>query len=176
MARAARPTDGVALLQDVADAAMAALRAGRVCGLPAVPFLPPVQVRVSSRMTRCAGLYRPPGDIAVSRHFLATHGVEGARGVVLHEVAHHLTRYVHGRRATPHGDAFLAAAEALGADRHAESFPAPRTVYLYRCPACGLEWRRGRKLRAGRRYSCRRCASRYDDRFRFVFAGVRREA
>ncbi len=176
MARAAHQPEVLGQLQGLAEATLSALRGGRVAGLPAAPLLPTVTLRISNRMTRSAGVYRPPGDIAISGHFLAAHGPAGTRGIVLHELAHHVTRYLHGGAATPHGDAFLAVASALGASRYAESFPAPRLVYVYRCPVCGLEWKRGRRTRAGRRYSCRRCAPRYDDRFRFVFTGMRRDA
>lgn len=140
-----------------------------------MPELPPVRVRLSGRLTRSAGTYRPEGDIAISSHFLAGHGVEGTRGVLLHEIAHHVVRAVHGRSAPPHGRAFKQAAGALGADLRAEHFAAPRLVYVYRCPACGWEWRRGRRVRRGRRYSCARCAPAYDERRRLVFAGKRRE-
>jgi hypothetical protein len=46
---------------------------------------------------------------------------------------------------------------------------------VYRCPACGWEWRRGRRVRRGRRFSCARCAPAYDERRRLVFTGKRRE-
>lgn len=164
-----------AALQSIADATVAALRRGDVAGLPPQPDLGPVQVRLSARLTRCAGVYRPGGDVALSTHFLATHGVEGARGVVLHEIAHHLVRTRYGRSAAPHGREFKAVATALGADLHAEGFAAPRLVYVYRCPTCGWEWRRGRKARRGRRYSCSHCSPVYDVRYRLVFAGQWRE-
>jgi len=164
-----------AALQAIADEAIEALRLGTVSGLAAQPGLGPVRVRLSGRLTRSAGTYRPGGDVAISSHFLAAHGVAGVRGVLLHEIAHHVVRAVHGRGATPHGRAFKQTAAALGADLRAEAFFAPRLVYLYRCPTCGWEWRRGRRARRGRRYSCTRCAPVYDDRHRLVFAGRRRE-
>jgi predicted SprT family Zn-dependent metalloprotease len=173
-----RTTDHTATgheLQAAADAVIDALRAGRVSGVTAVPGLAAARVRLSGRLTRCAGIYRPAGDIAISTHYLAAHGIEAARGVVLHEVAHHVVRTVHGRSARPHGREFRVVAAALGASLRAEAFAAPRTVYLYRCPACGWEWRRGRKAPRGRTYSCGRCAPAYDPRFRLRFGGVHRE-
>lgn len=163
-------------LQAVADAVLAGLRRGEVEGLGALPELAPVQVRLSARLTRSAGIYRPAGDIAISTHFLAAHGVEGARGVLLHEIAHHVVQALHGRRALPHGPAFKHIAAVLGADLRAEHFAAPRLVYVYRCPFCGWEWRRGRRIPRGRRYSCARCAPVYDERRRLVYMGSRREA
>jgi len=146
--------------------------------------LPPMTVRLSARLTRSAGTYRPPGTITISRHFLAHHGFEAAVEVLRHEVAHHIVQ--HGRvstpplparrRVRPHGREFQAAAAALGAPRHAPHFSAPRLIHGYRCPACGWTWLRGRPIRRGRRYSCARCAPGYDPRFRLVYAGSWREA
>ena len=164
-----------AALQATADATVAALRRGERAGLAPLPALGPVQVRLSARLTRCAGVYRPGGDVALSTHFLASHGVARAGGVLLHEIAHHVVRTLHGRAAAPHGREFKAVATALGADLRAEGFAAPRLVYVYRCPTCGWEWRRGRKTRRGRRYSCARCAPAFDGRHRLVFAGSWRE-
>ena len=162
-------------LQEIADTMLVALREGRLAGLSRLPELHPVRVRVSGRLTRSAGTYRPDGDVAISAHYLAAHGVEGARGVLLHELAHHVVRSVHGRKAAPHGREFRAVATALAADLRAEGFAAPRLVYFYRCPTCGVEWRRGRRLQRGRRYSCARCSPVYDERHRLRFAGKRRE-
>lgn len=164
-----------AALQALADATIAALREGKIGALRPAPALAPVRVRLSARLTRSAGIYRPGGDIALSSHFLAAHGVAGARGVLLHEVAHHVVRALAGQAARPHGREFKRVAVALGADLRAEAFAAPRLVYVYRCPTCGWEWRRGRRLRRGRRYSCSRCAPVYDARHRLLFAGKRRE-
>ncbi|MGH2589020.1 MAG: SprT-like domain-containing protein, partial [Dehalococcoidia bacterium] len=52
--------------------------------------LPPVTVRLSGRLTRSAGTYRPLGTITISRHFLDHHGLEAAVAVLRHEVAHHV--------------------------------------------------------------------------------------
>lgn len=173
---AAARRSGRAALQALADATVAALRDGRIAGLAALPGLGAVTVRLSGRLTRSAGIYRPPGDIAISTHYLAAHGVERAGGVVLHEVAHHAVRAAHGRAARPHGREFTQAALALGASLRAEAFAAPgaRLVYVYRCPTCGWEWHRGRRLAGGRRYSCARCAPAYDERHRLTFAGTDR--
>ncbi|MGH2601297.1 MAG: SprT-like domain-containing protein, partial [Dehalococcoidia bacterium] len=54
------------------------------------PDLPPLTVRLSARLTRSAGTYRPPGTITISRHFLAHHGFEAVVEVLRHEVAHHV--------------------------------------------------------------------------------------
>jgi predicted SprT family Zn-dependent metalloprotease len=164
-----------ASLQQVADDTLGALRSGCINGVVAVPDLPPVRVRLSGRLTHSAGIYRPGGDIAISTHYLAAHGLDGTRGVVLHEVAHHVVRSLHGRNARPHGREFKAIATALGGSLHAESFAAPRIIYLYRCPTCGWEWRRGRKVRRGRRYACARCSPTYNDRHRLVYLGRQRE-
>lgn len=168
------PAAACAELQVMADAALDDLRAGRIPDLGAIPTLGPLRVRASGRMTRSAGMYRPEGDIAISSHFLAAHGVAATRGVLLHEIAHHVVRTLYGRRAAPHGREFKAVARALGADLRAEAFAAPRLVYLYRCPTCGAEWPRGRRIPRGRRYSCARCSPTYDERHRLAFIGTRR--
>jgi predicted SprT family Zn-dependent metalloprotease len=158
-------------LEAMARECLLALQAGRVPGLPPLPDLPDVRVRVSARLTRSAGIYRRDGEIVISSHFLAAHGLERTRGILRHEIAHHVVRFLHGRAAAPHGREFRVAAHALSADLHAPAFPAPRTRFVYRCPRCGWEWRRGRRLPRGWNYSCARCAPAYDERFRLRLAG-----
>lgn len=174
MTLSAEQREQVHVLQGYADAIVAALRRGAVAGLCALPELPAVRLRLSARLTRSAGMYRPGGDVALSTYFLAAHGPERARGVLLHELAHHIVRARHGPRVAPHGREFRAVAAALGAELHAAAFPSPRTLYAYRCPGCGWEWLRGRRIARGRGYSCARCAQGYDRRFRLRFAGRRR--
>lgn len=135
--------------------------------------LPPVTVRLSARLTRSAGIYRAPGDIAISRHYLAEHGLAAALAVLRHELAHHIVRWT-AREERPHGPAFKATAAALAAPLRAEAFAAPYTVYAYRCPACGWTWQRRRRIRRGARYACARCSPRYSERFRLQFAGAAR--
>jgi predicted SprT family Zn-dependent metalloprotease len=106
------------------------LRAGRVPGLPRLPGLPDVRLRLSARLTRSAGIYRRNGEIVISTHFLAAHGVERVDGVLRHEIAHHVVRFLHGRTAAPHGREFHVVARALAADLRAPAFPAPRTRYV----------------------------------------------
>lgn len=63
--------------------------------------------------------------------------------------------------ARPHfsdGDLEVAALRLDVRDRHA-----PAARYTYRCPACGLLYRRRRPMRAA---SCGRCSPRFDARFR----------
>ena len=62
------------------------------------PGLPPIVVRVSARLTRSAGTYRPPGTISISRHFLDEHGLEATLPILRHEVAHHIVRWTARRR------------------------------------------------------------------------------
>lgn len=169
-----RRAEPLPALQEVVDTTLEALRAGDIAGLPPLAGLPPARVRLSGRLTSSAGIYRPPGDIALSSHYLDAHGVAAVRGVLLHEIAHHVVRFRHGRAVSPHGTEFRRAAAALGASLKAEAFAAPRTVYVYRCPVCRLESARGRRFARGRRYSCARCAPAYDDRFRLVFIARRR--
>lgn len=177
MAAAATRAQQTTHLQALADALLADLRSGTVAGIPRLPNLPPVRVRLSARLTSSAGMYyAASADIAISTHFLATHGMDGIDGVIRHEVAHHAVRHHHGRAARPHGREFAAVAAALGASMKAAAFAAPRTVHLYRCPGCGWEWQRGRRVRRGRRFACARCAPHYDDRFRLVYRGSRRIA
>lgn len=135
------------------------------------PGLPPIVVRLSARLTRSAGTYRPPGMISISRHFLDEHGLEATLPILRHEVAHHIVRWTARRRVLPHGPEFRAVAAALDAPLHAPAFRAPRRVYAYRCVACGWTWLRGRRIGRTRRYSCARCAAHYDQRFRLVYAG-----
>lgn len=163
----------IAGLQARVDAILEAVRVGATPGIVA-PDLGPVRVRLSGRLTRSAGTYRPGGDIAISTHYLATHGLGGADGVIRHELAHHVVRALYGRAARPHGREFHRIALALGADLKADAFVAPRTVYRYRCPTCGWEWQRGRKIGRGRRYSCRHCAPTYNERHRLIFQGRER--
>lgn len=174
MDRAAREAARCAL-QAMADDVIVHLRAEGIGGFGPIPDLEPVRVRLSARLTASAGTYRSGGDIAISSHFVAAHGVERTRGVVLHEIAHHAVRSAHGRAAPPHGREFRDVAAALGADLRARAFAAPRRVYVYRCPACGWEWRRGRKIARGRHYSCPRCAPAYAPRYRLAYAGERSE-
>ena len=134
--------------------------------------LPPLTVRLSARLTRSAGTYRPPGTITLSRHFLRDRGFEATVEILRHEVAHHAVRWTARGRVRPHGPEFLAAAAALEAPRRAPAFRAPRLVHAYRCPVCGWTWLRGRRLRRSRRYACARCAPQYDERFRLRYAGT----
>jgi predicted SprT family Zn-dependent metalloprotease len=145
------------------------------------PALPAPAVRLSARLTRSAGTYRPPGTITISRHFVDQYGLAATIPILRHELAHHAVHHTAGRRARPgrvrpHGPEFRAAAARLDAPRHAPAFAAPRTVHGYRCPACGWTVLRGRRLPRRRRYSCARCAPRYDDRFRLTYLGSWREA
>lgn len=135
------------------------------------PGLPPFAVRISARLTRSAGTYRPPGTITISRHFLEEHGLEATLPILRHEIAHHVVRWTARGRVRPHGPEFRAVAARLGAPLHAPAFRAPRLVYGYRCPACGWTWLRGRRIGRSRRYSCARCAPRYDQRYRLVSIG-----
>ena len=151
----------VIALQQIADALIAAH----------TPPLPPLTVRLSGRLTRSAGIYRPPGDVAISRHFLREHGPDAAALVLRHEVAHHAVRWTAGTGVRPHGPEFRAAAKKLGAPRRAPAFTVPGVVYGYRCAACGWTWVRRRRIRRGRRYACGRCAPAYDERFRLRYAG-----
>lgn len=162
MSRPAREErEQLTMLQTLADNLVEAYRSG----------LPPVVVRLSARLTRSAGTYRPPGTITISRHFLGEHGPAAAIAVLRHEVAHHVVRWTAGPPVRPHGPEFRAAAAALDAPRHAPHFAAPRLVHGYRCPACGWTWLRGRRIRRGRRYACIRCATSYDERYRLTYAG-----
>ncbi len=161
-------------LEAMAKECLRALRTGRVPGLPALPDLPDVGLRLSARLTRSAGTYRGDGEIAISAHFLTAHGLERTGAILRHEIAHHVVRYLYGRAVAPHGREFRTVAHALSADLRAPAFPAPRTRFVYRCPGCGWEWRRGRRLPHGRRYSCARCAPAYDERFRLRLVGRRR--
>lgn len=120
-------------------------------------------------------MYRPPGDIAISTHYLSAHGIEAIGGVLMHEIAHHVVRHVTGARVAPHGREFRLVAAALGGSLKAAPFAAPRTVYVYRCPTCRRETVRGRRFSRGRRYSCARCAPAYDPRFRLVYVTRRRQ-
>jgi predicted SprT family Zn-dependent metalloprotease len=133
--------------------------------------LPPVVVRLSARLTRSAGTYRAPGTITISRHFLRAHDWDAVLAVLRHEAAHHIVRWRAGARARPHGPEFRAFAASLGAPMHAPAFAAPRSVHGYRCPACDWTWLRGRRIPPSRRYSCPRCAPRYDARFRLSYIG-----
>lgn len=135
------------------------------------PGLPPLTVRISARLTRSAGTYRPPGTITISRHFLEQHSIEAAEAIIRHEVAHHIVRWTARRRVRPHGPEFRAVAAALDAPLHAPAFAAPRLVHGYRCPACGWTWLRGRRTRRSHRYSCARCARGFDSRFRLLYVG-----
>jgi predicted SprT family Zn-dependent metalloprotease len=161
MARRGEPVTAEACLQAAANRLLGTHR----------PALPPVTVRLSGRLSRSAGIYRPPGDITLSRHFLEQHGPEQAEAVLRHELAHHIVRWTVPGRVRPHGREFQEVAAALGAPRYAPAYMTPHTIYAYRCPACGWTWERRRRLPRGRRYACARCAPRYDDRFRLHYAG-----
>jgi predicted SprT family Zn-dependent metalloprotease len=140
------------------------------------PPLPPPLVQLSARLTRSAGLYRQPGTILISRHFLEQHGVDACIPILRHELAHHAVHHTASVRVRPHGPEFRAAADRLGAPRYAPAFAAPRTVHGYRCTACGWTVLRGRRFPRRRHYSCARCAPRYDDRYRLRYIGSWRAA
>lgn len=152
---------------------LVALQAGALELLRAWPSaLPPVSMRLSARLTRCAGIYRPPGEITLSRHFVRQHPLPESLAVVRHELAHHIVRHTVAGRVRPHGPEFRVVAERLDAPRYAPAFDAPRTMYAYRCPACGWTWHRGRAIPKRRRYACARCAPSYDGRFRLIYLGT----
>ena len=155
--------------EEQARARLEALAAELAHGIRA--DLPPLVVRLSARLTRSAGTYRPPGTITISRHFLRDHGFDAAVAILRHEVAHHVVRWTSGERVRPHGREFQAVAAALAAPRRAPAFRAPRLVHGYRCPACGWTWLRGRRIRRNHRYACARCAPRYDERYRLRYVG-----
>lgn len=138
------------------------------------PQLPPLQisVEVSARLVGKAGYYVPSGPrIVLSGRYLSLYGAEEARATLLHELAHHAARLVHGDSTRPHGREFLAEMGRLGFPRHCRD-TGPLKRLRYACPACGRVY--GRQRRIGRRpVACGPCCrrhsrGRYDGRFRLV--------
>jgi SprT protein len=85
---------------------------------------------------------------------------------IIHEVAHLVTRAVHGRAVEPHGHQWRNVMVALGGEPRrchsydVESVKIERTKYRYECPQCGKTFDVGPKIHKkisvlGRTYRCR---------------------
>jgi predicted SprT family Zn-dependent metalloprotease len=121
-----------------------------------------VRVRWSSRLRSAAGRADFRSLIVTLNRRLHEHGEAEIDRTLRHELAHLLAQTRAGRRRIqPHGPEWRAACTDLGisgeARCHALPFPVSRRQprYLYRCPWCGRDFPRVRRIR--RAIACLAC-------------------
>ncbi|WP_432363842.1 SprT family protein [Sporosarcina sp. UB5] len=119
------------------------------------------KARFNARLRTTGGRYiLNDGSIEINPTVLARYDMEELVGIIKHELCHyHLHQEGKGYR---HGDAdFKRLLQETGSPRHckplAERNNRTKTIRLYRCTSCGLEYRRSRKMDV-RKYRCGKCA------------------
>ncbi len=116
---------------------------------------PLTPIRVSRRMTRTLGSYRPDRrQIALSSRLLAFGEQEHVRTVLLHEAAHAITHH-RDEKASSHGRLFKSVCRELGIEpRRFVDVPieawSSRRRYVFTCAACGTALVRKRLVRIAR--------------------------
>jgi SprT-like protein len=97
-------------------------------------------------------------DIEINPHHYRLHGLAAMIGTIKHELCHyHL--HLQGRGYRHQDRDFKELLKQVGGSRYCEDTGLRREVktrYLYVCVACGLEYRRKRKIDT-RKYGCGRC-------------------
>ena len=112
-------------------------------------------IRVSRRMTRTLGTYRPDRrQIALSSRLLAFGEEEHVTTVLLHETAHAITHH-RDKKASSHGRLFKSVCRELGIEpRRFVDVPvqvwSSRQRYVFTCSACGTALMRKRLVRIAR--------------------------
>ena len=120
---------------------------------PGIEPLSPI--RVSHRMTRTLGSYRPDKrQIAVSSRLLAFGEQSHIETVLLHETAHAITHH-RDEKASPHGRLFKSVCRELGIEPNRfVNVPTrgwgSRRRYVFTCAACGESLVRKRLVRIAR--------------------------
>lgn len=130
----------------------ARLNAAHFAGRLALPEI------VLSRRKTYGGYYQPARHrIVLSWQAYGEHGWDEILNTFRHEVAH----IVHQNHARP----FWLLAQQMGVTRRHAAAPLvpPPRPFVYACPACGRQWRRGRRLRHPS--SCGSCDTRYNPCF-----------
>lgn len=133
-----------------------------LCAAGAPRIAKSVRVRWSSRLRSAAGRADFRSLIVTLNPRLHEHGEAEIDRTLRHELAHLLAQALAGRRRIqPHGREWRAACSDLGisgeARCHALPFPVSRREprYLYRCPCCGRDFPRVRRIR--RPIACLTC-------------------
>lgn len=96
---------------------------------------------------------------------LVEHGVDQVRLTLLHELAHLVAYERHGRHIQAHGSEWRQACADLGIAGASAThrLPLPRNSqkrrYCYRCPACGAEMKRARRMK--REAACLACCRKH---------------
>lgn len=147
-----------------------------LCQNDAIELASKVRVEWSRRLRSTAGRAEYGHARVLLNCRLAAHGEAEIDRTLRHELAHLLAQARAGRRrVAPHGREWRAACALLGiageARCHDLPFPIRRMTrrYLYRCPACAMEFPRTRPLR--RSSACLACCrqhnrGRYHERFK----------
>ncbi|QQL44970.1 SprT-like domain-containing protein [Sulfuriroseicoccus oceanibius] len=147
-------------------------------GLASPRWATTVRVVFNPRLKSTAGRALPGAALIELNPRLVPIGDEHLLETLWHEAAHLLARKRHPiRRIQPHGAEWQQACTDLGIPGAAAThrLPLPRTrqrpKFLYRCPECGYEIQRVRRIRA--EAACHRCCTthnsgRFDSRFQLT--------
>ncbi|MCF6139341.1 SprT family protein [Pseudalkalibacillus berkeleyi] len=117
--------------------------------------------RFNQRLKTTGGRYLLKShDLEFNPKQLEVHGIEEFKKIIKHELCHyHLHILNRGYR---HRDQdFKQLLEAVGGSRYCQIIPGQRRQesikYLYRCKACGIEYRRKRRVDTNK-YACGKCS------------------
>ena len=145
-------------------------------------LVPLVRVIWSGKLRTAAGRAEFHRNLITLNPLLREHGEAEIDRTLRHELAHLLAHSRRGRRRiAPHGPEWRQACRDLGIEGEARchALPFPRQArarpFLYRCPRCGKEFPRVRKIR--RAVACLACCRRYnqgrfDKRFTLQLVGA----
>jgi len=140
-----------------------------------------IRVEWTPRLKSSAGRADYKAKLISLNPRLHQHGTNEINQTFLHELAHLLAQFRSGRkRIAPHGKEWRLACKDLGipGEKRCHSLPFPvrqrACRYLYRCPNCGRDFPRVRRIR--RAVACLACCralngSRFDARFRLRLIG-----
>ena len=114
----------------------------------------------NARLRTTGGRYKlQDGSIEINPAVLERYDMDELAGIIKHELCHyHLHQEGKGYR---HGDAdFKDLLKATGSPRYCKPLATkadkPKKIHLYKCKACGLEYRRQRRMDV-RKYRCGKC-------------------
>jgi SprT protein len=126
-----------------------------------------VRVEWNARLCSAAGRAEFRRNIISLNPRLREHGPEEIDRTLRHELAHLLAQFRAGRRRiAPHGAEWKKACQDLGiageARAHTLPFPIQQRArrFLYRCPRCGKEFPRVRRIR--RAVACLECCRKFN--------------